>query len=59
MKPPPQIVIFRIVTVTITALILLTVGLGLAGRGPLGGLGARTSQADQLVHTLYAKGWLG
>jgi len=59
MKPPPQIVIFRVVTVTITALILLTVGLGLAGRGPLGALGARTSQADQLVHTLRAKGWLG
>lgn len=59
MRTPPQIVIFRVVTVTITALILLTVGLGLAGWGPLGALGARTSQADQLVHTLHAKGWLG
>jgi hypothetical protein len=59
MKTPPHVIIYRLVTVTITALILLTVGLGVASRGPLGSLGARTSQADQLMHTLYAKGWLG
>lgn len=59
MKTPPQVIIYRLVTAAITVLILLAIGLGVASRGPLGGLGARTSQADQLVHTLYAKGWLG
>jgi hypothetical protein len=59
MKTPPHIVIYRVVIVTITVLIMLAAGLGVASHGPLGGLGARTSQADQFVHTLYAKGWLG
>lgn len=59
MKTPPHVVIYRIVIVTITALILLTVGFGVTGRGPLAGLGDHTSQANQLMHTLYAKGWLG
>jgi hypothetical protein len=59
MKTPPHVVICRLVTVTITVLILLAIGFGVAGRGPFGGLGARTSQADQLVHTLFGKGWLG
>jgi hypothetical protein len=59
MKIPPHVIVFRTVTVTITVLILLTTGLGLASHGPLGSLGARTSQANQLVHDLYAKGWLG
>jgi hypothetical protein len=59
MKTPPQVIIYRLVTATITALILLTIASGVASRGPLGDLGARASQANQLVHTLYAKGWLG
>jgi hypothetical protein len=59
MKTPPHVIVYRLVTATITVLILLTIGFGVASRGPLGSLGARTSQADQLVHTLYAKGWLG
>jgi hypothetical protein len=59
MRALPHVIAFRVVTVTITVLIMLTVGLGLASRGPLGSLGARTSQANQLVHDLYAKGWLG
>lgn len=59
MKTPPHVVLYRLAAVTITALILLTVGLGAAGRGPLGGLGARTSRAEQLVHDWYASGWLG
>jgi hypothetical protein len=59
MRALPHIIAFRVITVTITVLILLTAGLGLASRGPLGGLGARTSQADQLVHDIYAKGWFG
>jgi hypothetical protein len=59
MKSLPHVIVFRVVTVTITVLILLTAGFGLASHGPLGSLGARTSQANQLVHDLYAKGWLG
>lgn len=59
MKTPPNVVIYRIVTVAITGVILLAIGFGLASHGPLGGLGARTSQADVLVHSLYANGWLG
>jgi hypothetical protein len=59
MKTPPQVIIYRLVTATITALILLAITSGVASRGPLRDLGARTSQADQLVHNLYAKGWLG
>jgi hypothetical protein len=59
MKTPRHVVIFRLVTVAITAAILITVGFGVVGRGPLGGLGARTSQADNLLHTWYARGWLG
>ena len=55
----PHVIAFRVVTVTITVLILLTVGFGLAGHGPLGSLGVRTGQANQLVRDLYAKGWLG
>ena len=59
MRALPHVIAFRVVTMTITVLIMLTVGLGLASRGPLGSLGAHTSQANQLVHDLYAKGWLG
>jgi hypothetical protein len=59
MKTPPHVIIYRLVTVAITVLILTAIGFGVASRGPLGSLGGRTSQADQLVHTLYAKGWLG
>jgi hypothetical protein len=59
MKTPVHVVVFRAIAVTITVLILLAVGFGLASRGPLGGLGAPTSQADRWVHNLYATGWLG
>lgn len=59
MKTPPHVVAFRLVTVTIAVLILLAIGLGLAGWGPFGSLGARTSQSDQLMRTLFAQGWLG
>lgn len=59
MKTPPHFIVYRLAAVTITLLILLTVGLGVAGRGPLGGLGGRTGQAVQLVHNWYANGWLG
>jgi hypothetical protein len=59
MKTPPHFVIYRLATVTITVLILLAVGLGAAGYGPLGSLGGRTSQAEQLIRNWYANGWLG
>jgi hypothetical protein len=59
MKTPPHFVIYRLAAVTITALVLLAVGLGAAGHGPLGGLGARTCQAEQLIHNWYANGWFG
>jgi hypothetical protein len=38
MRTPPHVVAFRITTVTIALLILLGVGLGLAGLGPASGL---------------------
>lgn len=38
MRTPPLVVTFRIVTVAITLLILLAVGLGLTGLGPVSGL---------------------
>jgi len=38
MTSPPQVTAFRTVVVTIALLILLGVGLGLAGLGPAGGL---------------------
>jgi hypothetical protein len=59
MKTPRHVIIFRLVTAAITATILITAGFGAAARGPLGGLGARTSQADNLLHAWYARGWLG
>jgi hypothetical protein len=59
MRTPPHVVVHRLVAVVITVLILLVIGLGAASRGPLGGLGAGTGHADELVRTLAAKGWLG
>jgi hypothetical protein len=59
MKTPPQVIIFRLVTVTVTAAILAAIGFGVAGWGPLGGLDARAGQADQLLRAWYAHGWLG
>jgi hypothetical protein len=38
MRTPPHVVAFRVVTVTIALLVLLGVGLGLAGLGPASGL---------------------
>ena len=51
MKIPLTFVIFRVVAVTITVLLLLLFGLGLSGRGPLGGLGAVTSHATGWLRT--------
>lgn len=38
MRTPPTFVMYRASAVTITVLILVLAGLGLSGRGPLGGL---------------------
>jgi hypothetical protein len=51
MKIPLTFVIFRAVAVTITVLLLLLFGLGLSGRGPLGGLGTVTSHATGWLRT--------
>jgi hypothetical protein len=59
MKTPPQFVIFRVVAATITVLILATFGLGLAGQGPLDGLGTQTSRVVNVVHDNYQRGWNG
>jgi hypothetical protein len=39
MKTPPQVIIYRLITVTVAAAVLLMLGFGLADRGPLGSLG--------------------
>lgn len=57
MRTPPLVVTFRIVTVAVTLLILLGVGLGLAGFGPVSGLyrlahsGANSGQAAYATGT--------
>ena len=57
MTTPPQVVAFRTVTVAVTLLILLVVGLGLAGLGPAGGLtglvhdGVSTGQSSYMTGT--------
>jgi len=39
MSTPPHVIAYRVITVTLATLILVVVGFGLAGRGPLGALG--------------------
>ena len=49
MSIPPTYVIFRVVTITLTVLLLLAAGLGLAGHGPFSALaGARNSTLSWL-----------
>ncbi|MGH3187312.1 MAG: hypothetical protein ACRDPY_20940 [Streptosporangiaceae bacterium] len=59
MKTPPQFVVFRLAAGVMTVLILLTAGLGLAARGPLGGLGVQRSRVVNLVRDSYQRGWFG
>jgi hypothetical protein len=40
MPTPPHVIAYRVVTVALATVILAAVGFGLAGRGPLGVLGA-------------------
>jgi hypothetical protein len=49
MRTPPTFVIFRAITVAITAGVLLLFGLGLGGRGPLNDLGSLASHAVSWV----------
>jgi hypothetical protein len=39
MRTPPHVIAYRVITVTLATMILVAVGFGLAGRGPLGALG--------------------
>jgi hypothetical protein len=50
MKTPPSVIAYRAVASLITALIVLAVGYGLAGGGPLTGLHAL---AAPLTHALH------
>jgi hypothetical protein len=36
MKTPPHVVTYRVITIVITLTIILVIGLGMAGLGPLG-----------------------
>jgi hypothetical protein len=56
MRIPPSFVIFRVATPTITLLILLLVGMGLSGRGPLSGLGGITSHAASWLRVTMGAG---
>jgi hypothetical protein len=38
MKTPPLVVTYRLITVVISLAIIVVIGLGMAGLGPLGGL---------------------
>ena len=51
MRIPLTYVIFRVTAVAVTALVLLLLGTGLGGHGPLGGLGGFTSDAISWLHT--------
>jgi hypothetical protein len=50
MRTPATYVAFRATTTTITFLVLLFLGLGLAGTGPLRGLGPAGSDAISWLH---------
>jgi hypothetical protein len=50
MRTPPHVVAYRSVTSFITVLILLSVGLGLAGYGPLAILHQVTSPVSHDLH---------
>jgi hypothetical protein len=50
MRTPPHVVAYRSVTAALTALILLSIGLGLAGYGPLTSL---HRAAQPVFHELH------
>lgn len=56
MRTPPHVVAFRTVTVAITLLILLGVGLGLAGLGPVSGLRALVNTSVNSGQAAYVTG---
>jgi hypothetical protein len=56
MTTPPHAVAFRAVTVVITLLVLLCVGLGLAGHGPASGLSGLVSGGAAPGRVTYVAG---
>lgn len=46
MRTPPHVVAYRVISVTLATMILVVVGFGLAGRGPLGVLGTHLRAAS-------------
>ncbi len=46
MSTPPHVIAYRVVAVTLATVILVVVGFGLAGRGPLGALGTHLRAAS-------------
>jgi hypothetical protein len=47
MRTPPTFAVFRITAAAVTVLLLVLVGMGVSGHGPLDGLGTVTSHATQ------------
>jgi hypothetical protein len=50
MRTPPHVVAYRAVTSVITAMILASVGFGLAGHGPLTALHGLASPVTHALH---------
>jgi hypothetical protein len=50
MRTPPHVAAYRSVTAVITALIVLSIGLGLAGYGPLIVLHRTTEPVSHMLH---------
>jgi len=46
MTTPPHVIAYRVITVALATVILVVVGFGLAGRGPLGALGTHFRSAS-------------
>jgi hypothetical protein len=50
MRTPPNVVVYRLVTSALTALILISVGAGLAGYGPLTALHQIAHPVSHALH---------
>lgn len=50
LKTPPHVVVYRLVTAAVVALLLLSIGFGLAGHGPFSSL---HRLARPVTHTLH------
>jgi hypothetical protein len=49
-RTPPNVVVYRAVTVAITTILLVSLGLGLAGYGPFAALHDLTQQVGDILH---------